>query len=195
MSALFSLLAVIIISDEDDFSNTTIHHLEKEYDNLENLYDDPRIIPISHYKNFLDRFAGAGNYSINAVAIKDQACLDALNNGSGANRKIGRRYLEMAAATSGVVSSLCDDFGTSLEFISDTIITRNPVNLNFRLAREPKLETLQVFINGNLIPQDAVNGWSYDPATMTVSLHGQAANQIQNGGQISIVFDPLKPRN
>jgi hypothetical protein len=183
-----AFLAVIIISDEDDFSNNSIF-------NLENQYNDPRIIPISHYKNFFDNLAGIGNYSINAVAIKDQNCLNQLNNGSGAARKIGVRYMQMAEATGGVVQSLCDDFGSSLEFISDTILTKNPVNLNFKLDREPRIETLQVLINGVAITQDPVNGWVYDPATMIVSLHGQAADQIQNGGQINIVFDPLRPKN
>lgn len=175
-------LAVIILSDEDDFSATTSTHLN-------NNYGSSRLIPVSYYKNFLDGHAGAGNWSVNAITILDDQCKNELNAISS-GRIIGRRYVELAQMSGGVTTSLCGDFGQGLELISDLLIEANS---SFVLNREPIPETLVVLVDGQSVVQNSQNGWSYDPATLTVTFHGTA---IPGAGQnVVINFDPLAPKN
>jgi hypothetical protein len=177
-----AFLAVIIVSDEDDFSaNTTTY--------LNNNYNDSRLIPVSYYKNYLDGFAGAGNYNVNAITIMDTACRDYLN-ASSSGRRIGVRYIQLVDMTGGAKTSLCGDFGDSLQLISDTIISQRPANVDFKLGREPIESSIVVKLNGAVLAQDATNGWTYDTATWVVSLHGSAITAVQNGATVSIVYDP-----
>lgn len=180
-------LAIIIVSDEDDFSSRT-------FDYLSNDYNAPNLIPVSHYKTYLDGLAGVGNYSVNAITILDSACRDVLLN-DFAGRRIGQRYIDLANLTGGVKASLCDDFGTNLQLISDTITQKNPVNATYKLSRDPIVASLSVQINGAIVAQDPNNGWTYDEISWVVTLHGTAAQAIQDGGTVAINYDPKNPKN
>lgn len=178
-------LAIIIVSDEDDYSATTSNYIN-------NNYNDSRIIPVSHYKTFLDGLAGAGNYSVNTISILDGACATQLQN-SFPGRHVGQRYIQLADLTGGLKTSLCDNFGDNLQLISDTIINKKPVNSSYKLNREPQETSIVVKVNGLVIAQDPVNGWTYDPANWVVTLHGTAIPE--QGGSVSIAYDPKNPKN
>lgn len=178
-------LAIINLSDEDDFSATTSSYLN-------NSYTDSRLIPISHYTSFLDTFAGAGNYSFNTISILDEACRTQLTNSSFTGRRVGQRYNALADATGGVKTSLCGDFGDNLQLISDTIISNNLPN-QFQLNREPQVNSIVVKVDGTTVIQDATNGWTYDSSTWIITMHGTAIPQ--SGSNISITFDPVAPKN
>lgn len=180
-----AFLAVIIISDEDDFSATTSSYLN-------NNYNDSRLIPVAHYKTFLDTFAGLNNHSVNTISILDEACRVELTNSNFTGRGVGQRYNQLADLTGGVKTSLCDNFGDNLQLISDTIINQKLAS-QFKLGREPKPETIVVQVNGQYIQQDAVQGWTYEAATLTVTFHGNSVPQP--GATIAITFDPVAPKN
>lgn len=200
-----AFLAVIIVSDEDDFSADTgasFYYVAGDYadevnadpwdltsGSLYNLYNDPRLVPVSTYKDFLDSRFGAGNHSVSAITILDNDC-KALLNQSSFGRRLGRRYAQLVDATGGTKSSLCDNFGQSLQLISNKILENSS---SFKLDREPNPASIKVLVDGALINQDAVNGWTYDATTLTITFHGSAVPQ--QGASIQVSFDPIAPKN
>ncbi|GIL18579.1 MAG: hypothetical protein BroJett040_23300 [Oligoflexia bacterium] len=175
-------LAVIIVSDEDDFSATT-----STYQN--NNYSSPNLISVQHYQDFFNNLVGADNYSVNAITIMDAACRDLLNQ-TTSGRRIGVRYMDLADRTKGMKVSLCSAFGENLTLISDKILE---LANTFKLDREPIPETIKVTVNGVNVSQDAVNGWTYDSSNWTIAFHGTSVPP--SGADVQIHFDPVAPKN
>ena len=175
-----SYLAVIIVSDEDDFSWSGAEYLSRDY-------DDPRLEPVSNYVSFLDELTGSTeavrNYSVSAIAIWDEDCL-AYNMPWGIT---GQRYGEMVEATDGVKGDVCSEsFAQTLETIQTRIIE---LSTQFFLSRLPIVETIVVRVNGVVVPQDATNGWTYHADTNSIRFHGSFVPP--QGATIEIDFDPL----
>lgn len=172
-----AFLAVIIVSDEDDFSHDDI--------NLNESYTQPTLHPIASYKSFLETFtAGVSgtDFTVSTISILDNTCRLAL----GAGRKIGQRYMQLADATGGTKNSLCTTFDLILNNLSVEIATQ--IKAQFFLTRQPVLTSLRVIIGGILVPEDPTNGWTYDSLSNSVSVHG---TYIPNAGEnVTINFDP-----
>lgn len=184
-----SHLAIIVVSDEDDFSANT-----SSYQN--NNYNSPNLISVSTFINFLNGLAGANdlangvhNWSFNTVAILDVACRNHLN-ASFSGRLIGQRYIQLSNASGGAVTSLCDDFGANLKLIQDMILSASSV---FQLGREPIPATIRVIVNGQSVVQNSTNGWSYNAISNQIAFHGSAIPDA--GAQVTISFDPAAPKN
>jgi hypothetical protein len=201
-----AILAVIFVSDEDDFSvNTSGYVAGAYYDevnadplvlppssdpkNLYNLYRDSRMDTVASYKTYLDTLVGAGNYSVNMIGILDNQCKANLNM-NGAGKRLGRRMIELTDLTKGVKASLCGNFGDSLTLISDSIIQLSAV---FTLNREPVVESIKVIVDGVTVPNDASNGWTYNSADWTVTFHGTSVPA--QGSNIQILFTPARAAN
>lgn len=185
--------AVIVISDEDDFSSKSSKYLSTQTDasgnpGVQDDYNSPSLQPLSIYKDYLDTLVGAGSYSVNVIAALDSACVTALQSGDGiTGRKVGTRYMQMADLTGGEKVSLCDpNFANALKLISDKILE---VASEYTLEREPVLGTIAVSNNGVTVPESSTNGWSYDSATKKVSFHGTALPS--SGDNVVISFDPV----
>lgn len=173
-----AFLAIIIVSDEDDFSATTATYLN-------NNYNSPNLIPVQTYVDFLNSYTlGPQDYSVNTISILDQACLDNLN-ASFSGRRIGTRYIDLATRTGGVIGSLCGNFGATLSEISRSIVK---LASSFKLDREPIVSTILVKVNGLVIANEPVNGWTYNPTNRTISFNGSSVPS--EGDQVSITFDP-----
>lgn len=182
-----AFLSIIIVSDEDDFSHNDFASGSRSYYFTEN-YNDTKMYSIPYFIDSLNTITQSTvdkkNYSINAISIFDQTCLSTLANGS---RKIARRYQELVTATNGITASLCSDFGTSLDSISQSIIELSSV---FTLDRKPIEATLQVLLDSTVILKSETNGWTYDALTNSITLHGNAIPQ--SGESIIINFDPAE---
>ncbi len=177
-----SHLAIINLTDEDDFSHDTAQSIGHNY-------NDPSLIPIANYVSWLDQFTGTSGatrrYSVSTVSILDQACETQLNSGQFGGRIIARRVNELVDATGGIKGSLCGDFATSLNAIAANIIE---LSTQFFLDREPIPESIQVFVDDVLVNPSATNGWTYNPAALSVVFHGSAIpNQ---GAKIYVKYDP-----
>lgn len=178
-----AFLAIIIVSDEDDFSLSGATYMGRNY-------DEPTLLSLQSFKDYLDTLTGTTvgsnvkNYSVNAITVQTQECADLLNS-DGFDRIVGKRYMELADLTGGVQGSLCGDFGESLELISGNIIQNTAT---FPLNRQPNIDTLQITVNGNVVPQDSTNGWTYNAETNSIEFHGSAIPTA--GSQIGINFDP-----
>lgn len=182
-----AFMAVIIVSDEEDFSNNTSSMHED--------YNFAGLFTVDYYVNFLDGFVGAtpanrsSRYNVNSISIKDQACLSAIG---GNAQKIAARYVELVQKTNGISGSICEDFGETLANISVKIVE---LVTQFYLDRVPNEATLQVFVNGVSVPKLASgdpqpwNGFLYHADTNSVTFHGNSVPP--QGAVISVKFDPL----
>ncbi len=178
-------LAIIIVSDEDDFSHNASYSKDGQY-------ADPSLITPQFYRDFLNSYAGENNFSVFSISILDEACRADLNT-SYTGRKIAKRYHELVNLTGGVNSSLCSDFGDSLEFIADTIIEKRPPVTSYLLTKVPADDTLKVYIDKQAINEDSVDGFTFESSALTVTLHGSSARLIGEGGIIKISYQPKDP--
>lgn len=185
-----AFLAIIIVSDEDDFSHNDFTTGLQGYYFSED-YNDPKMYSIQHYVNFLTNYtagSSAGkNFSVNAITIFDSACYNQLK---GNGQKLSKRYGELVNATGGQLVSLCSDFSQSLQLLSESIVELSSV---FQLNRFPIEETIVVMVNNVVVPKDAINGWTYDAATNSIAFHGTAIPQA--GADVKINFDPAGVKN
>lgn len=184
-----AFLSVIIVSDEDDFSHYDWQNGTNSYFATTN-YSDPGIFPLSRFTGYLDTLTGTvpgssvRNYSVSAISVNDQACLDLLN-AQNPGRRLGLRYQQLADLTGGKKGSLCSDFGNTLTSIAESIVE---LSTAFKLDREPYPESIQVVVNGSVVPQNAANGWSYDAASWTLTFHGTGIPP--QDANVQIYFDP-----
>jgi hypothetical protein len=173
-----AFLAVIIVSDEDDFSHDGAGYINRDYNH-------PDIHPVSDYVDYLKAMTGnptIPRHSVSSIAIYDDDC-NAQNQPWGL---IADRYGALVEATDGVNGSVCaDDFSVVLDSIQARIAE---LSTQFELNREPVIGTIRVSVNGEQIPEDVDNGWSYYPETNSIMFHGSAIPE--QGASIIIDFDP-----
>lgn len=156
-----AFLAIIAVTDEEDSSRSTAPGVSPA---------GPLYTPESYvaFLNDFTKFDTYGkNYSVNAISVNDAACRDSLRNGQSIATRLGK----LTELTGGVKTSLCSNFGESLELISDSIIKLAAV---FKLSREPDVSTLSVKVDGQIVPKDSSNGWSYNAADLTITFHGDS---------------------
>lgn len=174
-----SHLAIINLTDEDDFSSTDSSQNNHNYAN-------PNLVPISGYVTWLDQLTNSSGatrrYSVSTVSIQDQACVTQLGNNG---RIISQRVNELVDATGGVKVSLCGNFATGLGSIATNILE---LSTQFFLDREPIPESIEAYVNDVLVPQSATNGWTYNPAALSIVFHGTAIPS--QGSKIFVKFDP-----
>jgi hypothetical protein len=131
-----AMLAVIVISSDDDYSSGSV----QSYVDFLNALKPP-------FPN------GARSWVFNYVGSTN------LSSSCGQFVNIGQRYLQMAAASSGLTQSICNaDWSvvtTNLQVIISNLLT------DYYLSAAPNLSTLVVTVDGKTISQDPVNGWSY----------------------------------
>ncbi|MES2768266.1 MAG: hypothetical protein V4596_03895 [Bdellovibrionota bacterium] len=177
-------LAIIIVSDEEDFSRDDSTLDPCTATPLPATCQDLR--PISEYTGFLDSYTSSTpadrKYGVSAIGVFDSACLTE----AGASDHMGERYAELAVETNGVTGSICDDdFSPTLDAIQAHI---SEESTQFRLSRIPVVSSIVVRINSVLIPQDATNGWTYVAASNSIKFHGTAIPA--QGASIQVLFDP-----
>lgn len=184
-----SFLAIVILSDEDDFSNPT--RPTNSYVGGDHNYAQVGLESVDSYVSYLDGLTGSTpskrRYSVSAITIKDETCRAAYVAQSS-TAIVGARYIELANKTDGVLGSVCDvSFADSLVAIQQRIIE---LSTQFYLDGEPQEETIKVFVNGKVVPKHAVHGWSYNPVSNAIVFHG---NSIPSSGvSINVTFDPVK---
>ena len=169
---------MIIVSDEEDFSHDDLTMNES--------YSQPTLHTVSTYKNFLQTFTGGQattDFSVSTISIIDEPCRASL----GGVAKIATRYMELATTTGGTKNSLCSSFATVLDNISTSIAAQTKAE--FQLNKKPILDSVRVVIDGILVPQSAINGWSYDSTSNRIKINGSTF-QPNSGSSITINFDP-----
>lgn len=174
-----AFLAVIVVSDEEDQSRKQNN---TDYSNIDEY--------VNSFVGFLDGYTGGvegkRKYSVSGIVLED---INNCSYGLNAQATQGDRYVAAANATKGLIKSICSpDFSTELTEISEKIVT---LASRFQIAREPRVETIKITINGNQIPQNEVNGWTYvaENGYYYIEFHGSSLPS-QNAS-ISVDYDPV----
>lgn len=162
-----AFLALIVLSDEQDEFSAQYGYTD---DYVVNFFDNLKRPSDPEDKN---RY-----YSISAaVNNNDPPC--------GGFTSYGGRYISLAQRTGGVVAGICGDFAEAVTQISQGIAQATS---EIRLNREPIETTIRVYRDGREMPQNSLNGWSYNASRRSVQFHG---SYIPTPGQsVSIYFNP-----
>lgn len=184
-----AFLAIVMISDEEDFSQIGAGGFNESYSN-------PYLVPVAQYKTNLEAFThgiAGTDFSYSTISILDQTCLNTLdpnnqsNPGAAIGRKIGIRYKQLADLTGGTKNSLCQPFDTSLDNISSSIEGQS--DATFVLTKSPIVSSIRLIVDGLLVPQSATEGWTYTAATKTLKINGTVYKPV-SGATIKLNYDP-----
>ncbi|MCB0348352.1 MAG: VWA domain-containing protein [Bdellovibrionales bacterium] len=191
-------MAVIVVTDEDDYSNSTTTCLQPNATGgcNNNAYSPAWTHPdmathqISNYKEYLRQKTGSTaeipRYNVSTIAVLDSACKN--DPSTHAAAMIGTRMMDMASSTDGVQGSICDtNFSASLNLIQQQI---SELSTQFYLSRVPIVSTIKVKVNGSTVAKNNTNGWDYIESTNSVKFYGSAVPA--EGDSISINFDPAE---
>lgn len=178
-------LVVVILSDEDDYSNSSSTHIGGTAGDM-SVYDNPNLHPVSMYTDYLAAKTN-DNYVVHAITIMDETCR-AQRNAINGGQRIGIRYIQMAQATGGETASLCGNFAQDLQRIA---IASTIKATRFQLNREPNPATIQVWLNGVPVAEDPNNGWTFtiENGNYYIDMHGTAIPEI--GESVTVRFDPV----
>lgn len=185
-----AFLAVIILSDEDDFTDPARPEMSWIRGGIaDHDYTNSNLLPVSQFLTTLDNLTQSTpsnrQYNISAITVLDETCRSQHVKQSPTTI-VGQRYIDVAKQTSGVVGSICDQsYADSLNVIQQRLVE---LATQFTLGRQPNPATISVVVNGIVVPQDALNGWSYNPAANTIVFHGTSIPPA--AATISVSFDP-----
>jgi hypothetical protein len=189
-----SFLAVIIVTDEDDFSHPGFWVNQFNRGMIDD-NTDSSLDPIDDYLTFLDGITGSTeskkNYNVSSITIKDAACIATLNaDQTFTERIVADRVIALADATDGIQGDLCGDFASELSDIAEKIITAANI---FFLDRVPIPETIKVIVNGSVVPNVGITGgtegYTYDSDNNAIVFTAGAVPP--QGAEIAVNFDPV----
>jgi hypothetical protein len=168
-----AMLAIIALSNEDDYSAGSADDFRQYFDQLK------------------PKFTGFNGetqaWIVNFIGVPDlqSSCSTALD---GIYKEPGLKWIALAQASGGLVQPICD---TTLAQAVDNIRSRIvQVLTDFHLGRKPKIETIVVKINGQLIPQSNINGWQYIEKGYVIRFYGSAVPSADSS--ISVDFTPAE---
>lgn len=186
-----SFLAIVVVSDEDDYSYDGIGQWKLIKG------EKPELYPASRVVDYLDNRTGLINgqrrYNVSSIHIKDgdEKCLTALKT---SDQEYGKRYEDLVKATNGSIISLCSDFSKSLEQLSEDIISAS-LHDTFKIKRQPEPDSIQVKVNGQLVGKsiNGSEGWNYSNPSENEFLIIFTAGAIPpSGAKVDIDFIPLE---
>ncbi len=198
-----SYLAIIVLSDEDDFSSSSrleYSWLPKQTGETtaqynaryvaDHSYVSPGLDSIASYISALDSLTSSTpslrHYNVSTITAKDDSCVQSMLAAGASSSIIGQRYMDLATQTNGVIGSLCDtNFAGTLSSIQQRILE---LSTEFYLQRQPQVASITVAVNSLPIAQDGLNGWSYDAVNNGIIFHG--ASIPPAGADIAVNFDP-----
>lgn len=161
-----ALLAVVFLSDEEDQSPRA--------DYAQFLNSLKPNLPMGD-KNWLVHFMG--------VVPNDTRCTTA----EWQFFSPGLKYIELVSQSGGVAESICTlDLRDAVTNVRARLLE---ILTEWKLPTKPNLATLQVFVDGRLIPQSDVNGWSFFEPGNSVRFHGDAVPRPTS--RIRVQYDPI----
>lgn len=161
-----SLLSVVFLTNEEDES------ADEDYVSFLNGLKPPLS---SGERSWIANFIG--------VLPNDRSC----NTAQWNYRDPGMRYITLAQASGGRAESICSaDLRRAVDNIKARIIE---IITEYSLGeRKANYETIKVYINGVLLPEDAANGWTYNQDRNSITFHG--AGVPVPGSTIHVDFTP-----
>jgi hypothetical protein len=103
------------------------------------------------------------------------------------------RIEEVLTATNGIEFSLCaPDFGQKLASVGADLI-KKIVFRSIHLSRVPAVETIKVSFGSQVIPQDKLVGWSFDPTNVDIFFGKDLVWTYQSPGtKLKVEFTPIE---
>lgn len=161
-------LLVVVVSDEEDCSDAGA--LE-EFPANACYTEKGSLTPVTSLVQDIQETKGDGREDdviLHAiVGTEDSLCADAYP---------GRRYMEAAAFTGGLIGDICDGDWSSV--LQDLGLNAAGVKASFRLDEPAVPESMAVFVDDKEIASNTKNGWSYDEETCFVTFHGTEGASI-----------------
>lgn len=155
-------LLVVFVSDENDCSDRgalEAFDVNACYDR----YDD--LVPVEVFVDELVDTKGGKPEKVVLSAIvgpeRDMGCTDAVP---------GFRYMDAAHLTSGLVGDICQQDWSGI--LWELGLNATGIYYSFRLSYPAVEDSLEVYVDGEDVPADATNGWTYDAASWYVTFHG-----------------------
>lgn len=121
------------------------------------------------------------------VAPSPEECPSVYNNGGVSG--VGTAYIAVAQAFDGFVANVCEDFADDLQTIGSSIATM--IN-RFKLNQAPNGK-MAVYVNGHRIPEDPLDGWTYDAINNEIVFHGIAVPAT--GASVEVIYIPTAPKS
>lgn len=149
-------LAIVVVSDEDnDSSGQTDKTTFVNW--LNNLKPDPS----------MSSFSGIAGPDAGPLSIGCQTFF------SGISASPAPEYADVINATGGIHADICTmEFSEFLQFIS---FVAAGLSTEFELTDEPtNIGFIDVFVDGEEVPFNGIDGWTWNPATNTLIFHGDS---------------------
>lgn len=159
-------LAILAIGDEDDSS----------------IMGHP--VAVSDYYEFLTQFAAGHKATFSTISKLDTSC----RSGGDPEVPAAQRMSLLADLTRGFKGNICAMPSALVGFMN--FISKDngvPAAYTIKLDHTPILETIAVKVNGKLVMQDEIDGWTYDVSTNSLTLHGSSIPK--KGDYVSVTYD------
>lgn len=172
-----AFLAVIVLSDEDEsVGDGSATYIKSNTTNKNNRITN-FVNALEYAKGDLDRVR------FDAIVAPSLALCPTAPDANA----VGTVYMEVAAQLGGNTSNICADFSSDLDSLGTDLVE---LATKFKLL-QPPVAGIEVSVNGTLIPENAVNGFTFDENTLEVEFHGTAIPP--ENAQISVNYLPARP--
>lgn len=149
------------------------------------------LIPVSRYNHLVGMHAGTTTapmraYSFHAYALVTHICRINRENADDIMHFMAERYMNLIALSGGgVLADPCDaDIAGEIRRLALGIISEN---YRFRLPAYASHVPFTVSVGGNPLPQSETSGWTYNPTTSELRIHGSAIPRVDQ--IIEVEFD------
>ena len=157
-----ALLAIVILTNEDDYSSDSTSSYEDFFDMLKPNFNNST-------KGWILNFVGVVSLTAACSTTADY-------------KEPGLRYMELADYTGGVKASVCDS--SLAAAISNVHVRIVEILSEYPLKSVPNISTISVSLNGVSVPHDATNGWTYDSVANTIHFHGSYQPGVSDNVQV-----------
>ncbi len=161
-----ALLAVIVMSSDDDYGSVSVANFVSFLNNLKKPFANGSPSWVANY---------IGSLSLTS------SCQNFVN--------VGSRYIQLAQVNSGVVESICNtDWSVTM---SDVQVMISQLMTNYYLSSQPNPATIVVTVNGATITNNAVNGWTLQSSgtgsatQYYIEFHGTAIPTLYSSVKVS----------
>lgn len=163
-----SLLVMVFLTNENDYSPDSLQFYQSFFDKIRPIY---KLKQRSWIANFI------------GVVSMDGECSTTPDL-----KEAGLRYMSLADVSGGRKESICkSDFANAISHINIRIAN---YLTDYPLSRKPVMGTIRVTINGQDIPEDANNGWTYQEDGNFIRFNGSAIPGAND--KIFVDFKPVE---
>ena len=102
------------------------------------------------------------------------------------DRLEGTKYMDAAYQTGGFIIDICtDNFNIAMQEVA---LAAAGLVVRFPLEQEPtSMSSITVTVDGQEVPQDLFNGWTYDARDNAIIFHGDSIPE--NGSSVYVTYE------